>query len=172
MITLKGGKMWLDERGVRDAVRQASVDPLFKCGESVRATAIRSMKGGRKAPSEGEDPERVPSAPGSPPNRQDAILANSIQVEKDKGGRIVRIGPTVIYGRIHEFGGVIPVTPKMRGFLAWKYGWHVKTDKIVMPKRPFMRPALISASRSFPPKFRHLKLASTRAGRRLNSRKG
>lgn len=45
------------------------------------------------------------------------------------------------YAPVQEFGGKIPVTQKMRGFLAYNYGIFLKKSKthIVIPSRPFMR---------------------------------
>jgi len=169
MITMKS-KTWMDEKGVRKAVKEASVKPIYKAAASVRTEAIRSMKGGRKAPSKGAKPEPVPSVAPAPPHRQTSVLANSIQIEMD--GTTARIGPTVKYGRIHEFGGLIPVTAKMRGYLLYAFGWSVKADAIHMPARPYMRPALARAKVKFAKLFRNLPLASTKAGRRLNARKG
>ncbi len=45
------------------------------------------------------------------------------------------------YAPIQEFGGQIPVTKKMRGFLAAAFGVHLKktTTVINIPSRPFLR---------------------------------
>lgn len=45
------------------------------------------------------------------------------------------------YAPIQEFGGIIPVTKKMRGFLAAVYGIYLKktTGVISIPSRPFLR---------------------------------
>ena len=42
---------------------------------------------------------------------------------------------------VHEFGCSIPVTNKMRGFLAYNYGVHLKRDTkvIKIPERSFVR---------------------------------
>lgn len=47
------------------------------------------------------------------------------------------------YAPIQEFGGSIPVTEKMRGFLAANYGIHLKksTATINIPPRSFLRTA-------------------------------
>lgn len=71
-------------------------------------------------------------------------LGNSITVEVDASASQAeaRIGPTVIYGRIHELGGVIlPVFAKM---LHWvdESGAHHFAKKVVMPARPYLRPAM------------------------------
>lgn len=54
----------------------------------------------------------------------------------------VSVGPTVIYGRIHELGGVIkPVTAKM---LHWvdESGQHHQASAVTIPARPYLRPAV------------------------------
>jgi hypothetical protein len=46
----------------------------------------------------------------------------------------------LIYASVHEFGCVIKITKKMRGYL-WSQGMKIgtKKDKIVIPERSFMR---------------------------------
>ncbi len=53
-------------------------------------------------------------------------------------------GPAAIYGRIHELGGVIK--PVHAQFLTFRLpdGQWVKTRRVVMPARPYMRPAFES----------------------------
>ncbi len=65
------------------------------------------------------------------------------------GGPNVRIGPggyAARYGAIHEFGGKIPVTDKMRAFLHYK-GVHLRksTTEIVMPQRAWFKPTVDKA---------------------------
>jgi len=71
-------------------------------------------------------------------------LAGSIQtVEAESSGTsaYVDVGPTVVYGRIHEFGGVIkPVFAKALHFVI--DGVHVVTQIVHMPARPYLRPAV------------------------------
>ena len=83
-------------------------------------------------------------------------------------------GPTVLFGRIQEYGGHIMVTPKMRGFLAWAFGWHLKrsTQFIHLPARPYMRPALDAARPRFRDYFKNMPLGNTPSGQQLNSGKG
>lgn len=47
-------------------------------------------------------------------------------------------------GHIHEYGRIVRVTPKMRGYLAAVLGLHLKpeTIAITIPARPFLRPVL------------------------------
>lgn len=54
----------------------------------------------------------------------------------------VAVGPTVVYGRIHEFGGIIrPVKAKM---LSWvdDAGKRIFANIVHMPARPYLRPAV------------------------------
>jgi HK97 gp10 family phage protein len=70
-------------------------------------------------------------------------LANSIIVETSGKGIEVeaKIGPTKIYGRIHELGGIIkPVTAKALHFVI--DGVHIVTQLVHMPARPYLRPAV------------------------------
>jgi len=52
------------------------------------------------------------------------------------------VGPTAIYGRIHEFGGVI--TPVRAERLAWRGpdGAFHTAMSVTIPKRPYLHPAL------------------------------
>lgn len=54
----------------------------------------------------GSSPNRSPSAPGSPPNRQTSNLAGSIR-RSPAVARRTSVFTTVIYSRIQEFGGTI-----------------------------------------------------------------
>lgn len=55
----------------------------------------------------------------------------------DKTG--LEIGSKLPYARIHNEGGKIRVTDKMRSYLHWR-GLHLKaaTDHITIPKRPYL----------------------------------
>lgn len=72
-------------------------------------------------------------------------LTGSIQTvlsKSDEHSAEVDVGPTVIYGRIHELGGIIrPVFAKM---LHWKgeNGEDIFAKIVHMPARPYLRPAL------------------------------
>jgi len=59
------------------------------------------------------------------------------------GNGFVKIGPHVPYAAIHEFGGTITVTPRMRAFLHRK-GVHLRksTTKIRMPMRKWFEPVV------------------------------
>lgn len=72
-------------------------------------------------------------------------LAGSIQttVEKaDADSVTVAVGPTVIYGRIQEFGGIIkPVFAKMLHWVG-EDGAHHQANAVTIPARPYLRPAV------------------------------
>lgn len=76
-----------------------------------------------------------------------------------RGPRMAIVGPTreAPYGKIHEYGGRIKVTPKMRKYLH-SVGIHMRksTMQITLPPRPFMRPALMNAQAGFAEMFRNL----------------
>ena len=70
-------------------------------------------------------------------------LANSIIVEIEGRGNkaSANIGPTVVYGRIHELGGIIkPVVAKMLHFVI--DGVDVFAKAVHIPARPYLRPAV------------------------------
>jgi hypothetical protein len=73
-----------------------------------------------------------------------AGLGGSIQVvlvESTATSASVDVGPSVIYGRIQEFGGVIkPVHAKM---LSWvDDGVRIFAHMVHLPPRPYLRPAV------------------------------
>lgn len=73
-----------------------------------------------------------------------AGLGGSIQtVISESGGNYAEasIGPTVVYGRIHELGGWIkPVHTKM---LHWiEDGLDIFAKAVYIPARPYLRPAV------------------------------
>ena len=56
-----------------------------------------------------------------------------------------QVGPQAIYGAIHEFGGVIrPVRAKALAFTL-PDGTFVLTQKVTMPARPYLGPAVEAA---------------------------
>lgn len=73
-----------------------------------------------------------------------AGLAGSIQTvieSSNDQSAYAAVGPTVVYGRIHELGGeIVPVTAK---FLSWvnDAGERIFAKKVIMPARPYLRPA-------------------------------
>ena len=77
-------------------------------------------------------------------------LVGSIRVNKRGLPRYAEVGSDKVYAPIHELGGSIRVTKKMRGYLHYK-GIHLRksTTRITMPPRPFLQPALEQASHEF-----------------------
>ena len=150
---------WFDEGALMKAATAGANRALGKCALAVGTTAKRLLNVG------GGKPHRA-SLPWQPPHKLTSTLFNSIQCapyESWASGRISwLIGPTTVawYGRIHEFGarGPITVTPKMRGFLRWKFGWNLRKDTttITIGKRPFMRPALMITQYKFPQLFANI----------------
>ncbi|HAR45316.1 MAG TPA: hypothetical protein DCS05_03845 [Nitrospiraceae bacterium] len=72
-------------------------------------------------------------------------LANSIQVEivEATDVRVEKaVGPLVIYGRIHELGGVIKA--KNKPYLHWvdREGHHHQAKQVTIPARPYLRPTI------------------------------
>ncbi len=71
-------------------------------------------------------------------------LAGSIQTRiavQEEHKAEVDVGPTVIYGRIHELGGIIK--PVFKQFLHfWIDGKEIFTKMVQMPARPYLRPAV------------------------------
>ena len=54
----------------------------------------------------------------------------------------VSVGPTVIYGRIHELGGIIlPVHAKLLSWIG-DNGEHIFAKRVQIPARPYLRPAV------------------------------
>jgi len=76
--------------------------------------------------------------------RRTGRLRNSITHDvKIEGNKVVgRIGTNVIYGRIHELGGVIK--PRQAQYLRFNIpgvGWRM-AKSVTIPARPYLRPAL------------------------------
>ena len=77
---------------------------------------------------------------------QTGALVNSVKHKINRvssSGGEGQSGPTVIYGRIHEFGGVITAKngPYLH-FFSKKTGQWVKTKSVTIPARPYMRPTV------------------------------
>ena len=71
-------------------------------------------------------------------------LGRSISVIIQSPTRAV-VGPTMIYGAIHEFGGTIHA--KNKPYLVFQYpkgSWH-SVKSVTIPPRPYMRPAVETA---------------------------
>lgn len=72
-------------------------------------------------------------------------LANSFAVEtaqKTETRVMVDVGPTAIYGRIQELGGIIkPVTARMLSWIG-DDGQRIFAKMVQIPARPYLRPAV------------------------------
>lgn len=72
------------------------------------------------------------------------LMGSITHVMRGKGfDSVARIGPQVVYGAIHEFGGVI--TPKSAPALVFQTAdgeWHV-VQSVTIPARPYLRPAVL-----------------------------
>jgi hypothetical protein len=156
---------WLDKAGVMKAVQAATVEPLAKCALAVEGVVKRSLSRGGKRIATAQFGDKTArfiyesGEPGKPPRLRTGNLRNSIRTAKTSDGTFI-VGPTTTawYGRVQEFGALIPVTKKMRGFLLHEFGWKVGKNAIYIPPRPFMRPGLEGAVAQFPEFFKNLKL--------------
>jgi phage gpG-like protein len=71
------------------------------------------------------------------------LLRRSIHTTvKPEGSSVTgTIGSDVVYARIHEYGGTI--VPRTAKWLQFKVnGQWVRTDKVTIPARPFLTPAI------------------------------
>jgi hypothetical protein len=155
---------WLNKEEVIKRVRAGAVEATAKAALLVEAEAKRMLNKGAGTVAGRDDQGKFvktttfKSGPaGEPPRKRTGNLQNSIQSAKTPEGTYV-IGPatTAWYGRVHEFGALIKVTAKMRGFLFYTFGWRVKKPVIYIPPRPFMRPALDRCIAKFPKLFGNL----------------
>ena len=94
-----------------------------------------SLSGGRPA-----------SRPGKPPHKLTGTLSRSITHEVTTSR--ARVGTNLKYARIHEVGGII--RPKTAPALVFKTadGSWVRTQKVIMPARPYLRPAVYKNRRA------------------------
>ena len=158
---------WMAADEVRRRLEKQLPDRVAKCAFLVEAEAKQLLSkggGGSGNPPPQGDPTKPPysyssSAPGDPPYLRTGTLRSNIRSARTSTGSWL-VGPTNVawYGRVQEFGARINVTRKMRGFLKWKFGWTCGKSVIVIPKRPFMRPALANCLAKFPAQFKDIPL--------------
>jgi phage gpG-like protein len=131
---------------------------LITCAERVQTIAAKEMiiqgsrfrgpagkRGGKgKMMDAAVDARRLTSRHGG------SGLVGSIRVNRSPLPMAIEVGSDKKYAAIHEEGGTINVTDKMRRALHYK-GMHLRkgTKKITMPKRPYLAPALEKASKEF-----------------------
>ncbi len=73
--------------------------------------------------------------------RPTGFLANSVTVKRQE--KVVHVGVFgVVYAKIHEFGGVIQARGKKTLTFIGDDGKRVFVKKVVMPARPYLRPAV------------------------------
>ncbi len=101
-------------------------------------------KGMRKAMILASGTARSPYLSGKALKRRTGRLRNSITHDvRIQGDKVIgTIGTNVVYGRIHELGGVI--RPKVKQLLRFHIpgvGWR-SAKEVTIPARPFLRPAL------------------------------
>lgn len=124
---------------------------LFSLGESIQVEAQISITNGSVSGS-----AHKPSRSGTPPNNDTGVLANNIETAVVVPMK-VEVSSNAPYARIHEFGGVInhpggtpyfigkdgkAVFVSKSGYGAYHNLPVTKPHEIVMPERPYMRPAV------------------------------
>ena len=154
---------------VKRRVNAAQVARLAKCAALVEAEAKQSLSRGGASPGTARLGEKkVPvtyavGPAGQPPRLRTGNLRASIQFAKS-GDNTYVVGPTTTawYGRCHEFGAKITVTRKMHFFLGLNLGmWVPIGATLIIPKRPFMGPALQRVVGKFPALFADLPLGGS-----------
>lgn len=165
MISVKA-KVYLNTDEVAAKLKSSATNSLAKCALLVEAEAKRLLsKGGKQLGTAQFGDKKVPvkytpSDVGMPPHLRTGNLRSSIRTEKTEVGSYV-VGPSkmALYGRIHEFGGHINVTAKMRMWLGMNLGIWMKLGSTVhIPPRPFMKPALDNCLQKFPDLFKNIPL--------------
>ncbi len=128
IFTIKG-KSFFDAKGVAEAVKKASINPLAKLALEVEYEAKASMQaGGGKG--------GTTSSPGEVPRVQTGNLRSAISTSRVSQSDIYVVGPTRVafYGLFLEFG-----------------------TRLLAP-RPFMRPALAKVAKRAGSKFKRIRL--------------
>ena len=156
-------RFFLDVKGIRAAVQEASLEPKMQMAMEVEREAKTSMEGGavrvasntahtfyvktgRRKDRARAKVVRVPSKPGTPPHVQTGVGRSSIRTAWIQSERTAIVGPSsppAPYMGVHEFGS--------------------KNH----PPRPFMRPALQRVIPRYPKLYKNLPLGTTKSGRRV-----
>lgn len=109
-------------------LRKRTIRKLEETGEFVRADIVRRLSRGSS--------RNAPSQPGHPPHADTGRLRQSIVWIVNKNKLTVKIGTSVIYGRILELGGTI--RPKTAGALSVPISDAAKRHRgspTIFPKR-------------------------------------
>lgn len=112
-------------RQILGRVEGATAEGVQRAGFEVQREAQRLLALTSHAPG-----TPTPSAPGEPPSLISGALRRSITVEPPEHtseGWSIRVGPTIVYGRVQELGGGpsnLPARPYMRP------AWAILPDKI------------------------------------------
>lgn len=115
-------------KAVKDAVTSGRLQQAAKAGAKVIQTYARlNASTGRPGLNVGAGTLR------------ESIITDECQSTKTHAEE--NIGPTVVYGRIHELGGTI--TPNKAKALHFVIdGQHITSKAVVIPARPYLRPAV------------------------------
>ena len=135
-------------KGAALVQRRAKLNVKTKFGHPGKEREASRMARGRKMRAENRKAKRLGHA--APHSEADiratrgpsGTLAHSIIVKGNQDKLQAVVGPTIIYGRIHELGGVI--RPRRKRLLSWidpDTGERVFAKKVTIPKRPYLAPA-------------------------------
>ena len=123
--TLDGfDEMYTAMQDVMDAVDETTPGILAAGAAELLANAVALLSLTSHAPG-----TPTPSAPGEPPSMVSGSLAGSLSISDittdGDGAYVIEVGPTIVYSRIQELGGIC--------------GRNYATD---LPARPYMLPAV------------------------------
>jgi phage gpG-like protein len=119
-------------------VDAAAERAVTEAGHDLEASVKRSFRTAHTAGSP------TPSAPDTPPAVVSGTLRRSVRVTDPVrdgfGTYTLKVGPTVVYARIQELGGVI--TPKTGQYLRFRVnGREIYKKSVTLPARPYFKPA-------------------------------
>lgn len=110
---------------------------------------VRGPKGGKKLINAKPHGSKLTSRKASGGLRESLGVSHGI----DKTGlpKFIEVGSGIEYAAIHEYGGSIRVTDRMRAALHYE-GIHLRkeTNRIHIPPRPFLKPGFEAVERRFP----------------------
>lgn len=83
-------------------------------------------------------------------------LRKSIKIdESDKSNLTVRVGTSVNYAKIHEFGGVIKAKTADKLKFKIKNKWHT-AKSVIINARPYFRPAIKQSKKRMLKEFKNI----------------